>query len=269
MKFLNKKITLIKGRFNNLYKYRDLLTQLISRDIKMKYRRSFLGYVWSILNPLLIMVVQAAVFSLMFKRNIAYYPAYLIAGNVLFGFMRETTGHSIMSITGNAALFKKTYVPKYMFTLSKVTSDFVNMLFSFGALILVLIFTKVPFTWYALLFFIPIIELYIFSLGFSLFLAQAAVFFRDIQYIWGVITTAWMYLTPLFYDLELLPITMQWAIIHFNPMYCYITQFRSLVVYGQMPDISQIAFGGIISIGILIIGLWSFLRNKDKFILHI
>jgi lipopolysaccharide transport system permease protein len=177
MKRYQEKTALLKGRLGNLYKFRDLLGQLISRDIKMKYRRSFLGYVWSVLNPLLIMVVQAAVFSLMFKRNIPYFPAYLIAGNVLFNFMREATGHSIVTITGNAALLKKTYVPKYVFTLSKVTSDFINMVFAFGALMLVLIFTGMPFTWYMLLFFIPVVELYIFCLGLGLFLSQLAVFF--------------------------------------------------------------------------------------------
>jgi lipopolysaccharide transport system permease protein len=269
MNSIRKKINLLKGRLGKLYKFRDLYIQLVSRDIKMKYRRSFLGYVWSVLNPLLIMVVQAAVFSMMFKRNIQYFPAYLIAGNVLFGFMRDATSHSIVSITGNAALLKKTYVPKYMFTLSKVSSDLINMLFSFGALLIVLIFTGVPFTWYSLLFFIPIVELYFFSLGLGLFLSQLAVFFRDVQYIWNVFTTMWMYLTPLFYDLEFLPKSMQWAIAHFNPMYYYIRQFRDMVVYGNMADPKQILLGFAIAAVMLLIGLWCFDRNKDKFILHI
>ncbi|MGI5850358.1 MAG: ABC transporter permease [Christensenellales bacterium] len=269
MKKSDEHITMLKGRIVNLYKFRDLLTQLIARDIKMKYRRSFLGYLWSVLSPLLIMLVQALVFSMMFKRNIQYFPAYLIAGNVLFNYMRESSGHSIVSITGNAALLKKTYVPKYVFTLSRVTSDFINMFFSFGALILVLIFTGVPFTWYALLFFIPVIEIYIFCVGLGMFLSQMAVFFRDIQYIWGVVTTAWMYLTPLFYDIEFLPKTMQWIIVRFNPLYYYITQFRDLVVYGRMPSSLQILFGGLISVLMLAIGIWRFLRSKDKFILHI
>lgn len=94
--------------------FKDLFFQLVSRDIKLKYRRSFLGYLWSILNPLMMMCVQAAVFTLMFKRSIEFYPAYLIAGNILFSFMRESSSHSIYSITGNASLLKKTYVPKYI-----------------------------------------------------------------------------------------------------------------------------------------------------------
>ncbi|MBN2842844.1 MAG: ABC transporter permease, partial [Sedimentisphaerales bacterium] len=202
---MNKKsgLQMLQGRIFNLYQFRDLLVQLIQRDIKLKYRRSVLGYVWSVLNPLLVMAVQAVVFTEMFNRSgqIAYFPAYLIAGNILFSFMRESSTHALSSISGNASLLKKTYVPKYIFSLSKVTSDFVGLLFSFGALILVLIFTQVPFSYHVLLFIIPVIELYFFCLGLGLILAPAAVFFKDIQYIWTVITTAWMYLTPLFYSI--------------------------------------------------------------------
>lgn len=260
---------MLLGRLNNLYRYRDLLYELVLRDIKLKYRRSFLGYVWSVLSPLLIMMVMTAVFSLMFKRSIENFAAYLIVGNTLFSFMRESSSHAMTSITGNAALLKKTYVPKYIFTLSKVTSDLVNMFFTFGALLLVLIFTGVPFTWYSLLFFIPVIELYIFCIGLGLFLAQASVFFRDIQYIWGVITMAWMYVTPLFYAIDALPEKLQWGIERFNPMYYYITQMRDLLVYGQMPSQTLIWRGMLIAILFLLLGIWSFLRNKDKFILYI
>lgn len=146
--------------------FKDLFFQLVARDIKLKYRRSFLGYLWSILNPLMMMCVQAGVFTLMFKRNIEFYPAYLIAGNILFGFMRESSSHSIYSITDNAALLKKTYVPKYIFTLSKVTSDLVNLLFSLVALFIVLFVTGVPFykTWRSALCVLALVELYLFCI---------------------------------------------------------------------------------------------------------
>lgn len=269
----NKKIsdakTLFEKRLRILYKYRDLFMQLVQRDIKLKYRRSFLGYVWSILTPLLLMSVQAVVFSVMFRRNIPHFPAYLIAGNTLFTFMRESSSHSISSIISNASLLKKTYVPKYIFSLSKVTSDLVNMFFSFGAMIIVLLVTGVPLTFYALLFFVPVIELYVFCIGLGMFLAQAAVFFRDIQYIWSVLTTAWMYLTPLFYDIEFLPDKVGWFIAHFNPMFYYIDQFRSLVVYGEPASLTMVLRGALIAVVMLLIGIWSFLRSKDRLILHI
>lgn len=260
---------LFRKRIEVLVHYRGLLALLVQRDLKLKYRRSFLGYLWSVLDPLFTMVIQALVFTLMFKRNIEYFPAYLIAGNILFGYMREAASHSMTSITGNAALLKKTYVPKYIFTLSKVTSDLVNLFFSFGALILVILFTGVPFTPYMLLFWIPVLELYVFCLGLGLFLAQLSVFFRDIQYIWHALVTGWMYMTPLFYPIDLLPDTMQWLIMRFNPMFYYITMFRDLVVYGTFPWPPLIWRGALIAVLALVVGIWGFIRNKNKFILYI
>ena len=262
---MNKTVARLQG----LYKYRALVKQLVIKDIKLKYRRSFLGYVWSVLNPLMVMVVMYLVFSQMFRFDVENYPAYLIIGQTLFTFMTEATNQAIFSITGNAALLKKVYVPKYVFTLSKVTSSLVNLLFSMGAMLIVFIFTKVPFSFYMLLLPIILIELYMFSLGLGLFLAQAAVFFRDIQYIYSVLTTAWMYLTPLFYPMEQLPQAMQDAIWRFNPMCHYITQFRTLVLYQAVPDAETLLYGFILAAAFLAVGTWSFLRSQDRFNLYI
>ena len=116
-------------RINVFMKYKDLLIQLVSRDIKLKYRRSFLGYLWSVLNPLFVMIIMTIVFSTMFSRNIENFPVYLFTGKMLFDFMSTSTNQAMTSVTGNAALLKKTYVPKYIFTLSKVTSCMVDLLF--------------------------------------------------------------------------------------------------------------------------------------------
>ena len=265
MKWLQK----LKARLHTFIDYKDLLVQMVERDIKLKYRRSFLGYIWSVLSPLLIMVVMTIVFSTMFRRDIEHFPVYLLAGNILFSFMRESSTHCIAAITGNAALLKKTYIPKYIFALSKVTSDLVNLVFSFGALVIVMIATDVPFTWHCLLFFIPVAELYIFCVGLGLFLSQAAVFFRDIQYIWGVVCTAWMYLTPIFYPIDLLPASLQWIVVRFNPMYYYITIFRDLIMRDTMGWLPNIWRGGLIAVLMLIVGIWGFLKTKDRFILYI
>lgn len=132
--------------------YKPLLQQLVMKDIKLKYRRSFLGYVWSILNPLMIMVIMVLVFENMFRFDIENYPVYLIIGQTVFNFVSEATNQAMWSITGNAALLKKTYVPKYIFTISKVTSSFVNTLFALGAMLIVFIVCNVRFNWYMLLF---------------------------------------------------------------------------------------------------------------------
>lgn len=256
-------------RLQGLYHFRHLIKQLVEKDIKLKYRRSFLGYIWSVLNPLLVMMVMYLVFFRMFRFEVENFPAYLIIGQTLFNFMSEATSQAIYSITGNGPLLKKVYVPKYIFTLSKVTSCLVNLLFSLGAMLIVFIFTKVTFSLY--MFFIPVvlIELYIFTLGVSLLLGQMSVFFRDIQYIYSVLTTAWMYLTPIFYPVDQLSEGMQKAIKTFNPMYHYITQFRTLVIDRCLPDFETIAYGFFLSFLFLLIGIWSFLRNQDKFILYI
>ena len=260
---------MMKERVKSLFRYKNLLAQLVSRDIKLKYRRSFLGYVWSVLNPLLTMAVMTVVFSQLFKRSVEHYPVFLLSGNILYSFLRESTSHGITSITGSAALLKKTYVPKYIFTLSKVTSDLVNLGFSFCALLVVMLVTGVPFTWYVFLSIIPVLELYVFCVGLSLFLAQAAVFFRDIQYIWNPVTLAWMYLTPIIYPLDGLPAKLQWLISRLNPLYYYITAFRDAIMYSQPPQWVLIWRGAVIAVLMLVIGLWCFAKTKDKFILHI
>ena len=257
------------ARLQGLYKYRSLVRQLVMKDIKLKYRRSFLGYVWSVLNPLLVMVVMYLVFSHMFRFDVSNYPAYLIIGQTLFTFMTEATNQAIFSITGNGALLKKVYVPKYVFTLSKLSSSLVNLLFSLGAMLIVFIFSRVRFSLYMLCIPVVMLELYLFSLGLGLFLAQAAVFFRDIQYIYSVLTTAWMYATPIFYPVEQLSDGMQKCIRAVNPMFHYVSQFRTLVLDAALPDLYSVLYGFALALLFLWLGTWSFLKTQDRFILYI
>lgn len=264
-RFINK----MPPFFREFWAYRDLLKLLVSRNIKLKYRRSFLGYLWSVLNPLLIMTVMTVVFSTMFKRNIENFPVYLFCGQLLFNFMNTATTQSTFSITSNAALLKKTYVPKYLFTLAKVTSCLVDLILSLGALVIVILITRAKVTWYMLLFPFVLLQLYVFCVGLGLFLAQACVFFKDTQFIYNAVTTAWMYLTPIFYPIEALPEQLIWLIKHFNPMYFYIGQFRDLIYYGRMPGHLIILAGCGAALAMLAIGMWSFMRSKDRFILYI
>ena len=228
-----------------------------------------MGYLWSILNPLMIMIIMVSVFSSMFRSDIVNYPVYLIIGQTIFNFVSESTNQAMWSITGNAALLKKTYVPKYIFTLSKVTSSCVNTLFSLGAMLIVFIVCKVQFNWFML--FIPVImaQVYIFCVGLGLFLSQATVFFRDIQYIYAAFLTAWMYLTPIFYPITQLNPQLIWIIKTFNPLYSFITQFRTIVLECTMPDPGLILYGFAVSIAILVVGTFCFLKNQGRFILYI
>ncbi|QIM68100.1 ABC transporter permease [Basfia succiniciproducens] len=256
------------GKFQRFYAFDELLKLLILRDIKLKYRRSYLGYVWSILNPLLLMLVLVLVFSNLFRFNIPNFPLYLISGQVIFHFMVEATNMAVGSIRGNAALIKKTYVPKYIFTLSKVGSSLVNLLFSLSALLLVMIYTRADFSWNLLFFPVIIFQVFMFALGLSLFLAAATVFFRDIQYLWTVVISMWTYLTPLFYPASIIPEKYQ-PIYKLNPMYWYIEQFRDIVLYAKFPSLNSILIGCIVSILVLCLGAFYFNKKQDEFILYI
>jgi len=257
----------IKKRLQGFLNYRELLSQLVVRDVKLKYRRSFLGYIWSVLNPLLIMMVMSYVFSNLFRFTNS--PVYILTGLVMFNFMSEATSMAIGSITSNGALIKKTYVPKYIFTVSKVTSSLVNLLLSMVALWIMMVITGVPLTPWFLVFPIIVLVLYVFCLGLGLFLAQAAVFFRDIQYIYGVLLTAWMYMTPIIYPIEILPERFSVIVLYWNPMTYYVTLFRDSVLYGQMSQ-PYLIYGAVaFALVFLVLGIWSFSRNQDKFILYI
>lgn len=260
---------MLKYRIKTLFKYKDLIKELVGRDLKLKYRRSFLGYVWSILNPLLIMIVLTIVFTEMLGKKIPNYPVYLLTGRMLYDFLKASTTAAMKSVTGNASLIKKVYVPKYIFTLAKVTSAMVDMVFSVSALILVMIATRAPFYWHLLLTPLVIAQIYIFSCGLGFFLAQLNVFFRDMQHIYGVVLTAWLYLTPIMYQIDGLPSWLRFLIKGFNPLYYYVAQFRDLVYYGQFPGPRVFWGGWLIAFLTLAIGTWSFQRSKDKFILYI
>ena len=241
-------------RIKTLFRYRELVAQLVQKDIKLKYRRSFLGYLWSVLNPLMIMVIMVIVFEQMFRFNIENYPAYVITGQVCFNFLSESTNQAIYSITGNAALLKKTYVPKYVFTLSKITSSCVNLLFSLGALFIVFIVVKVKFSFYILMLPVVLIQLYVFCLGIGLLLSAVNVFFRDIQYIYSAFLTAW---------------NIQWGIKHFNPLYFYVGQFRDVMMHGRMPGAGIMTAGIGSALIAMLLGTLVFLKIKDDFILYI
>ena len=258
-----------KYRITTFWKYKDLMYQLASRDIKLKYRRSFLGYFWSVLNPLFVMIIMTIVFSTMFSRNIKNFPVYLFTGKMLFDFLSTSTRQALSSVVNNASLLKKTYLPKYIFTFSKVTSCMVDFVLSFGALFIVMLVTRAEFHWTVLLLPTVIIQLYIFCCGLGFLLAELNVFFRDIQYIYQAVTTAWMYLTPIFYPIESLPEKLQFLIKAFNPLYYYIAQFRDLVYYGQIPGPRVMWGGWFMAFVRLAIGLWAFKRKQDDFILFI
>jgi lipopolysaccharide transport system permease protein len=256
-------------RLRTLLRYRELFFQLVSRDIKLKYRRSVLGYFWSMLNPLMTMLVMYIVFSNLFRWRVQHFPIYLLIGNMLFHFMTGAVSRSLNSVLGNASLLKKIYIPKYIFTLATVSSEFMTFLFSLGAFLIIAVVTQAPLSPRFLLVIIPIVQLYFFCIGFGLFMAQAAVFFRDVVYIWHIVSTAWLYLSAIFYPVSILPDWLNHLVTRYNPMYFYIAQFRNFTIGTAHMGTLDFTIRGAVAAGVmLVIGLVSFSYSKNKFILY-
>lgn len=256
------------GYIQNFLKFRPLLNELVARDIKIKYRRSVLGILWTLLNPLLMMVVLSIVFSNLFKFDVENFPLYLLSGQVVFNYFSNATTSSMTAITDNASLIKKIYIPKYLFVLSRVTSSFINLLASFTALLFVMIAMRAELHYTIVLVFIPIILLVLFSLGVGLILSAVVVRFRDIMHLYSVFITALMYLTPVIYPLNILP---EWIknIVLLNPITNYLTMFRDVMMNNSLPDMGYFLIGVIEAIIALVLGLYIFYKNQDDFILNI
>ena len=260
--------TQIINYFRGIKKYRFLIQDLVVKDIKTKYRRSILGVLWSVLNPLLMMLVLTAVFSSIFRFDIQDFPVYYLTGSLIFNFVSEATSSSLTSIIGASGLIKKVYIPKYIFPLEKCLFSLVNMLFSMIAIIIVFAILGIVPHWTVVLFPIPMVYTFIFSFGLSLVLASFNVFFRDMGHLWSVFVTVWMYLTPIIYPMNILPEWMM-DIVKLNPLFYYVEYFRDVMIYGVAPGLVDnmvcLSFSGVM----LLIGLVVFKKNQDKFILYI
>jgi len=258
----------MNAQVNTFNRFKHLLRLLVKRDFITKYRKSVLGVLWSLLNPLLTMIVMTIVFSHVFRFEIENFPVYLLSGQILFSFFSESTSTAMGSIVGNEGIIKKVYIPKYIFPVSRVLSSLVNLGFSFIAFLLVFIFTGVQFRWTMLLLPIPIIYTFVFALGIAMLLSSLTVFFRDITYLYGVLLTLWSFMTPLFYPVDIIP---DWLLPYYglNPMYHFIDYFRELSLYGRIPDL----WSNLVCIGFalfsLCVGTYVFMKKQERYILYI
>ncbi|MCM3272393.1 ABC transporter permease [Paenibacillus elgii] len=252
----------------NFLKYKDLLKLLVIKDVKIKYKRSVLGIVWSLLNPLLTMVILTLVFKELFRFNIENFSAYVISGQVLFTFFSEATSLAMSSIYSSGQIIKKVYIPKYIFPVSKVLYSSVNMLLSFVAVIIVCLITNVPLKPTLIFSLVSIFYVLIFSIGVGLILSSIVVFFRDIEHIYGVLLTAWMYATPIIYPMDIMPNKFLF-ILYSNPLYYFIVHFREGLLYGHIPSWELNLHCLSYSLITLFVGMYLFYKRQDKFILYI
>ncbi|MBQ3137465.1 MAG: ABC transporter permease [Clostridia bacterium] len=275
----------MKSHFGNFLKYRYLIKELVSKDIKLQYRNSVLGMFWTFLEPLLTMIVLSLVFNRLFGRDsskVVNFPVYLLCGKLLHEFFTSSTKRAMRSIRSRASIIKKVYVPKYVYPLSAVLSKFVTFIISLSVLAVVILYFNIaninPITvtgnivW-ALL---PITVLFFFSLGVGMILATLNVFFKDIENIYDVFCLLLFYTTPIVYSIDRLgdPSTSAVArLIRFNPMYGFIDMFRGAVIHGAefftYFDMNLFYYCCGFTVVVLIVGFTMFYKNQDKFILHI
>lgn len=258
----------VKEKMEGFRRFTPLLRELVVRDIKVRYRHSALGLVWTVLNPLLMMVVITIVFSTLFKQNIPNFPIYYLSGSLIFAFNSESTTTALNSIISNASLIKKVYIPKYLFPLSNVLSGLVNLGFSLIAMFIVMLITGAPFHATLLLLPIPIFYTFLFSVGLGILLSAATVFFRDIAHFYSVFILAWTYFTPIFYPVEILPDAAM-KIMQLNPMYHLVSYMRSIVLYGVFPSLKENLLCLCLGLLMLALGLFVFYKKQDKFVLYV
>lgn len=255
-------------------KTRFILLQLVSKDFKLRYRRSVLGVLWSVLNPLMMMVIMSFVFQYFLRgANVENYPLYLIVGNITFTLMNEATSTGLRSIIDAAPLLKKIRIDRWVFPVQKVFSAVVNFSFSLIAVVVVMLVSQVMPTWHIVWMLPGLLLLALFCIGISLFMGALAVFFRDMIHLWSVTIMAWMYLTPIFWDLSLLENSSApsfvLTIVRLNPMYNFIEIMRCALVYHTSPSLRVLCLALIWSLIAFIVGFIVFRRTEHKFILFI
>ncbi|MDD5935894.1 MAG: ABC transporter permease [Clostridiales bacterium] len=254
----------------NFKKYRYLLGELVKKDIKLKYRNSVLGFLWTLLEPLLTMMVLTFVFSSFLERNsIKNFPVFILCGRLLYSYFSNGTKLALKSIRRNGSMIRKVYVPKYIYPLSSALSGFITFLLSLTVLVGVAAVQHIKPTWYLLQAVIPLITILIMTIGVGFILATLDVFFRDAEYLWGVILMLIMYASAIFYDpSKILDNPMKAWVLKYNPLYAIIMNFRHSI-FGEPMEIKYAAYAFGFAVVTLVVGLTMFYKKQDKFILYI
>jgi len=264
----HQKENVINRGLGLIRQYRYLLKTLVIRDFKIKYKASMLGVIWSFLNPLLMTFVYMFVFSTLFRSSIENFVVYLMSGIILFNYFSEATNLGMQSIVGNAGLITKVYMPKYILPISKVLSSAINMVISLIPLLIMMAITGVRFSKSLFLMPLVLIFLILFSVGVSLILAAAMVYFRDVQFLWGIFLTILNFLSPIFYPESIIPARFI-TLYHMNPIYQYLFFMRTITIGGISPTPVTYLYCILASLAALGVGLLIFRRAQSQFVLHL
>ena len=259
---------MLKGFLEFVQKYRFLFDELVKRDFKRKYKRTILGMVWSVLSPLLTLLIMRIVFSEFFGRRMNHYTIYLFCGTLVFSYFNESTSQGMTALMSNASIFTKVNVPKFLFLLSKNVQTMINFLLTLCVFFIFCAIDRIPFTWKFVCLLYPVFMLTLFNVGMGMILSALFVFFRDVQYLWSVFLTLLRYLSAIFYTLDSYPPAAQ-RLFLLNPIYLFIRYFRFIVLDGTIPPVwfhLMIAANAALSLGL---GCWIYYRNNTKFLYYL
>ncbi len=251
-----------------IIQYRDLILQLVRKDIVARYKRSVLGIAWTMLQPLGMMIILSLVFSTLF-HGVRGYPAYILSGLIAWTFFAQTTSAMITQIVWGGALLQKIYVPRTSFAVAAVGTGLVNLGISLVPLVLIILLARLPLNWSIL--FVPVSMLLLagFALGVGLIISTMSIYFPDVAEMYNIVLMAWMYLTPIIYPETLIPEAYRRWIFGLNPMYYYVKVFRAPLFEGVLPDAWTVIIAAIISISTLVIGWLFFSKKSDDFAYHL
>ena len=254
--------------FRRLKEYQFLLEELTNRDFRKKYKRTVLGVFWSVLSPLLTLFVMQLVFGNFFGKDMPHYTTYLFAGNLIFSYFRESTTLGMAALMGNADIFSKINIPKYMFVLSSNISSLINFLVTLVVFFLFAAFDGVVFSWRFLILIYPTLCLLVFNIGVGLILSAMFVFFRDTQYLYSVFTLLLMYVSAIFYQVTSFPIEIQ-RVFLLNPVYVYIKYFRLVVIENSIPSLAFNLLPLFWAIAAILIGGLIYKKNNQRFMYYV
>lgn len=259
----------MKKMIGNFMRYRYFLLEGVKKGIKLKYRNSYLGIVWTLIEPLLTTLVLTFVFGTLFGNEDRTFPVYILTGRLLYSFFSSSTKACVKSIRSNAGMIKKVYVPKYLYPLSSLLSNYVIFLISLIVLAgMSIVFRIVP-TWHTLMSVVPLLLLLLLSFGCGMILATVGVFFRDLEYLWSVALMLVMYTCAIFYKVERFDKSGKAWVLNLNPLYCIIKNFRNCIIYAKPLEMTTCLYALAFGLITTVIGLIIFNKNQDKFILHI
>lgn len=246
-----------------LLRYRDLVLTLVVRDLRVRYRRSAIGFLWTMLQPLLTMLVLTVVFSAIFRFEIANYPVYALAGIMFWNFFSQSITSAMNSLKGNAQLVTKIPVPKAVFPLAAVIAGVINLLFALVPLFALLVLTGHPIRLAVTFLPVAILLATLFTLGAGLLLSPMAVFFYDTVEMVTVALTLLMYMTPVFYPMDIVPDKFLWAV-RFNPLRSVLEVFRDPIYYGKVPPLTHLSVACFVTAVALVVGIVAFLKSSDR-----